>query len=86
MGNRKWEAGGGCHSERLRRIFSARRTYAKASVRLGRESGAGSSGGSAGSRLRRALRPEARNFGGIDAASFRARSGFFQRRRYFEMV
>ena len=26
------------------------------------------------------------SFDGIDAASFRARSGFSQRRRYFEMV
>ena len=54
MGNRKWEPGGGCHSERLWRIFSAGRTYAK-------ESGVGSSGGSARSRLRwvlsRKLRP-----------------------------
>ena len=79
MGNRKWEMGGVCHSERLRRIFSARRTYAK-------ESGAGTSGGSAGSRLRHALRPEVRSFDGMDAAPFRARSGFSQRRRYFEMV
>jgi hypothetical protein len=40
-----------------------------------------------------AVRPEGppagrhgRSFGGIDAASFRARCGFSQRRRYFEMV
>ena len=40
-----------------------------------------------------AVRPEGspagmhgRSFDGIDAASFRARSGFPQRRRYFEMV
>ena len=79
MGNGKWKLGGGCHSERLRRIFSARRTYAK-------ESGAGSSGGSARSRLRRALRLEARNFDGIDAAPLKARSVVSQPRRYFEMV
>ena len=79
-----------CHSERLRRIFSAGRTYAK-------ESGAGSSGGSARSHLRQAPRLHlprdsslpsfAQNYTEeVDAAPFRARSGLSQQRRYFEMV
>ncbi len=79
MRNRKWQMGNVCHSERLRPIFSARRTYAK-------ETGSATSGGSVGSHLWHALRPEVRSFDGTDAAPFRTRSGFSQRRRYFEMV